>query len=172
MVIDADESKALKIFKAAAKVLEKDHEAAAQTLFDDLNREIAHLGRQFGIDGLESVKINRAAHLDVTKGGGRTKPFGSQSPGERLRLRIAVVIALLRVGAQHAVSTHPGLLLIDSPKAEEVQDLDIRRLLRELAELASKNHLQVLITTRDFDLVHDVLPDENIIEARDGKPLW
>ncbi|WP_372351725.1 hypothetical protein [Streptomyces sp. KL116D] len=67
------------------------------------------------------------------------------------------------------MSTHPGLLLIDSPKAEEVQDLDIRRLLRELAELASKNHLQVLITTRDFDLVHDVLPDENIIEARDGK---
>ncbi|MEU0123348.1 hypothetical protein ABZ114_16945 [Streptomyces albidoflavus] len=172
LVIDADETKALKVFRAAAKVLEKDHEVAAQALFADLNREIAQLGRRFGIDALESVKIDRAAHLDITKGGGRTKPFGAQSPGERLRLRIAVVIALLRVGAAHAVSTHPGLLLIDSPKAEEVQDLDIRRLLGELAQLASENHLQVLITTRDFDLVHDVLPAENIIEARDGKPLW
>ncbi|MEV5472795.1 hypothetical protein AB0L66_10610 [Streptomyces sp. NPDC052207] len=172
LIIDADETRALKIFRAAAKVLEKDHEVAAQALFGDLNQEIAQLGRQFGIDALESVKIDRAAHLDVTKGGGRTKPFGAQSPGERLRLRIAVVIALLRVGAAHAVSTHPGLLLIDSPKAEEVQDLDIRRLLGELAKLASENHLQVLITTRDFDLVHDVLPAENIIEARDGKPLW
>lgn len=172
LVDDPVQVKALKILRAATKVLEEDHHQAAETLFGDLNQEIAKLGRQFGIDSLESVKIDRAAHLDVTKGGGRTKPFGTQSPGERLRLRIAVVIALLRVGAAHSVSTHPGLLLIDSPKAEEVQDLDIRRLLGELAKLASEKHLQVLITTRDFDLAHEVLAAENIIEARDGKPLW
>lgn len=118
------------------------------------------------------MKINRAAHLDVTKGGDRPKPFGEQSPGERLRLRIAVVIALLRVGAAHHVSTHPGLLLIDSPKAEEVQDLDIHRLLGELSALAAEHQLQVLITTRDFELAHAVLPEQNIIEAPEGKPLW
>lgn len=169
---DPIEAEALKVLKAGTKILEEDHQTASESLFADVNREIADLGRRFGIDSLESVKINRAAHLEVTKGGDRPKPFGEQSPGERLRLRIAVVIALLRVGAAHNVSTHPGLLLIDSPKAEEVQDLDIRRLLGELSELAAHNHLQVLITTRDFELVHDVLPEQNIIEAPEGKPLW
>ncbi|MFD8079014.1 hypothetical protein ACFV3E_40950 [Streptomyces sp. NPDC059718] len=172
LVDDPVEAKALKVLKSAVKVLEADHGSASQALFAAVNDEIAELGRRFGIDSLESVEINRAAHLDVTEGGGHTKPFGHQSPGERLRLRIAVIIALLRVGAAHNVSTHPGLLLIDSPKAEEVQDLDIRRLLGELASLASEKHLQVLITTRDFALAHDVLPDDHIIEAPDGKPLW
>ncbi|GAT68826.1 large ATP-binding protein [Planomonospora sphaerica] len=169
---DPAETTALKILKAGVRILEDDHESAAETLFADLNREIGDLGRRFGIDSLESVKINRAAHLEVTKGGDRPKPFGDQSAGERLRLRIAVVIALLRVGAAHNVSTHPGLLLIDSPKAEEVQDLDIHMLLGELSKLASEKHLQVLITTRDFALAHEVLPPQNIIEARDGMPLW
>jgi hypothetical protein len=172
LVDDPIEAKALKVLKAGTKILEEDHQAAAESLFADLNGEIADLGRRFGIDSLESVKINRAAHLEVTKGGDRPRSFGEQSAGERLRLRIAVVIALLRVGAAHNVSTHPGLLLIDSPKAEEVQDLDIRRLLGELSELASQKHLQVLITTRDFELAHNVLPPQNIIEAPDGTPLW
>ncbi|TDC55595.1 hypothetical protein E1281_11725 [Actinomadura sp. KC345] len=172
-LIDApEETKAIKVLTAGVKILVADHESASRALFDALNKEIAELGRRFGIDSLESVKINRAAHLDVTKGGGNTKPFGEQSAGERLRLRIAVVIALLRVGAAHLVSTHPGLLLIDSPKAEEVQDLDIRRLLNELGNLAKEKHLQVVITTRDFELAHDVLDMGNIIEAPDGKPLW
>ncbi|PRX66573.1 hypothetical protein B0I32_10513 [Nonomuraea fuscirosea] len=172
LVDDPGQTKALKVLKTAVKTLEEDHETAAETLFSDLNREIVELGRRFGIDSLEAVRIDRAARLEVTKGGDRPKPFGVQSPGERLRLRIAVVIALLRVGAAHHVSTHPGLLLIDSPKAEEVQDLDIRRLLGELAKLAMDRHLQVLITTSDFELAHDVLQQGNIIEAPDGRPLW
>ncbi|GAA4077405.1 hypothetical protein [Actinomadura miaoliensis] len=169
---DPIEEKALKVLRAATKILEGDHETAAKALFAELNKAIVELGVRFGIDSLESVKIDRAARLEVTKGGGRPGFFGAQSPGERLRLRIAVVIALLRIGAAHNVSTHPGLLLIDSPKAEETQDLDLRTLLGELSAVASENNLQVLITTVDRALAHDVLPKENIIESEGNKPLW
>ncbi|WP_406318554.1 hypothetical protein [Streptomyces sp. NBC_00118] len=161
----------LKILGSAVKVLEDAHTTASDSLFKDINQHIVDLGLQFGITSLESVEIDRAAHLDVTTSGD-TQSFGTQSPGERLRLRIAVVIALLRVGAVHQVSTHPGLLLIDSPKAEEIQDVDIRSLVKELAQVAQANDLQVLITTTDRAVAHDVLSDENIIESRDSEPLW
>ncbi|SFT31434.1 hypothetical protein [Streptomyces sp. ok210] len=169
---DPVEAMAIKILRAGAKELEKDHERAAEKLFSDLNKQIADLARKFGIVGLESVEIDRAGHLDVTSDGGRVRSFSAQSPGERVRLRIAVIVALLRVGAIHQVSTHPGLLLIDSPKAEEIQDLDIRSLLEELRALAKSNQLQVVITTADFDLAHEVLTDDSIIKAREGHPLW
>nr|BEK65019.1 hypothetical protein KPHV_22460 [Kitasatospora purpeofusca] len=173
IVDDPDESRTIKVLKAGTEVLEAETKAAASRLFQDVNNEIAQLGRRFGITSLEAVEINRAARLKVIKDGGVSDYFSKQSPGERLRLRIAVVIALLRVGVAHGISTHPGLLMIDSPKAEEVQDLDAHTLLQELATLAEENHLQVLITTVDSDLVHDVLNDDgHIIEAPEGRPMW
>lgn len=169
---DPAEELAIKVLRAGAKTLEDDHAKEADRLFADLNTEISDLGRKFGFAGLESVRIDRAAHLRVMSDGGHERSFSDQVPGERLRLRIAVIVALLRVGAAHQVSTHPGLLLIDSPKAEEIQDVDIHLLLEELNAVAEANQLQVLVTTADFDLAHDVLPSDSIIEAAEGKPLW
>ncbi|TKA04745.1 hypothetical protein [Actinacidiphila oryziradicis] len=171
-VADPVETMTLNVLKSAAKVLEEDSREGGTALFAALNEQIAELGRRFGIVSLESVEIDRAGRLRITKDGSARDWFSKQSAGERLRLRIAVVVALLRVGAAHGVSTHPGLLLIDSPKAEEVQDLDAHTLLRELAELARENRLQVVITTADPELAHDVLSGESIIEAKDGSPLW
>ncbi|WP_405467120.1 hypothetical protein [Streptomyces canus] len=169
---DPDEDLAIKVLRAGTKTLEDDHDREAARLFADLNEEISDLGRKFGFAGLESVSIDRAAHLTVTSDGGHERSFTDQVPGERLRLRIAVIVALLRVGAAHQVSTHPGLLLIDSPKAEEIQDVDFRLLLDELKTVAEANHLQVLVTTADFDLAHAALPSDSIIEVAVGKPLW
>ncbi|MFE3269956.1 hypothetical protein [Streptomyces sp. NPDC059215] len=169
---DPAEDLAIKVLRAGAKTLEDDHAKEAARLFADLNTAIADLGRKFGFAGLETVSIDRAAHLNVTSDGGHERSFTDQVPGERLRLRIAVIVALLRVGAAHQVSTHPGLLLIDSPKAEEIQDVDIHLLLEELNAVAEANQLQVLVTTADFSLAHDVLPSGSIIEAAEGKPLW
>lgn len=172
VVADPAEAEAIAVLKAAAAVLDDDSKTAADEVFQELNTEIALLGRQFGIDSLERVEINRAGQLKVFKDGGAQDWFKNQPAGGRLRLRIAVVIALLRVGARHQISTHPGLLLIDSPKAEEVQDLNAHTLVSELSELARAEGLQIIITTTDAVLAHDVLPSERIIQAADGAPLW
>ncbi|WP_406205177.1 hypothetical protein OH807_30375 [Kitasatospora sp. NBC_01560] len=170
--VDPVEETAIKVLKAADKILEEESKNAAAEVFVDLNKEIAELGRRFGMTSLERVEIDRAAHLKVTQDGGVTDGFGDQSAGARLRLRIAVAIALLRVGAAKKLSTHPGLLLIDSPKAEEVQDLDAHTLVRELSALAVAENLQILVTTADPDLFKDEKVKGSVLEATDGKPLW
>ncbi|SDH71505.1 ATP-binding protein [Pseudonocardia oroxyli] len=169
---ESSEARTLRVLASAAKVLDDANKNAAEELFADLNDEIAELSRRFGMNSLEEVKIDRSARLRVTQDGGGKDWFSDCNPGARLRLRIALVIALLRVGAAHGVATHPGLIMIDSPKAEEVQDLDATTLFRELAKVAEEQALQVVITTRDYDLVHAVLDEAHSIEAVEGEPLW
>jgi ABC-type hemin transport system ATPase subunit len=166
------ESIPLKVLDTAAKVLDQESKTAAADLFAELNTEIVNLGRCFGMSALEAVEVNRAAQLKVVKGGGAQSFFSKQSPGEQLRLRIAVVIALLRVGHRLGISTHPGLVLIDSPKAEEIQDFDAAVVFRQLAQLATTDHAQVLITTSDFALSRAVLPAESVVAAEEGALLW
>lgn len=172
IVMDPADAEAIAVLTGAAKVLDEDSKSAATAVFEELNTEIAALGRRFGMDGLERVEIDRAGRLKVFKDGGAQDWFKNQPAGGRLRLRIAVVIALLRVGARHQISSHPGLLLIDSPKAEEVQDLNAHTLVAEMDKLATAEGLQIIITTTDAALARDVLRDERIIQAADGKPLW
>ncbi|WP_457957275.1 hypothetical protein [Amycolatopsis sp. TRM77291] len=167
-----NEDVTLTVLKAAAKVLEAESKGAASQLFADLNAEIVDLAHHFGMTALESVEIDRAAHLKVIKGGGAEKPFVDQDPGAQLRLRVAVIVALLRVGARYGISTHPGLILIDSPKAEEIQYADAAVIFRELNRLATAEGLQVLLTTADFQLAAETLPAECVIAAKPGEPLW
>jgi ABC-type ATPase involved in cell division len=84
------------------------------------------------------------------------------------------VVALLRIGRRHGVATHPGLLLIDSPRSEEVQDDNAAALLIALEQLcATMPGLQILVTTADEELVARALTASEIISPPGpGQPLW
>jgi hypothetical protein len=162
------------VLDAAVAILTDVQAAASDGLFDELNMDIAGLARGFGFRNLDHVVIDRAGRLQVFKTGGPREWFRTQSPGERLRLRIAVVVALLRLGHRHGVATHPGLLLIDSPRSEEVQDDDAAALLIALEQLCAETPgLQILVTTADEDLVRRTLKRSAVITPPGpGRPLW
>jgi DNA repair exonuclease SbcCD ATPase subunit len=162
------------VLDAAVAILTDAQAAASDDLFDELNTDIAGLARDFGFRNLDHVVIDRAGRLQVFKAGGPREWFRTQSPGERLRLRIAVVVALLRMGHRHGVATHPGLLLIDSPRSEEVQDDDAAALLIALEQLCAETPgLQILVTTADEHLVRRTLRRSAVITPPGpGRPLW
>ena len=95
------------MLEAAVKELAEVTRTAALESFEDLNTEIAALGKKFGIDNLEKVELNRQGGMKVTTAGVET-PFKGVTGGERLRLRVAVVVALLRVGHRAGYGSHPG----------------------------------------------------------------
>ena len=163
-----------RVLSSAAKILDAEGTRASTALFDELNAQIVELARRFGMADLDRVKIDRGARLQVWKTGGPREWFKYQDPGERLRLRIAVVVALLRVGAKFGLATHPGLLMIDSPKAEEVQDIDATALFTEFEQLAKETAgLQIIFTSSDEPLVRHVLTESTIVAPpAPGQPLW
>jgi len=162
------------VLDAAVGILTEDQETASDQLFGELNAYVAELARSFGFRNLDHVVVDRAGRLQVFKTGGPREWFRTQSPGERLQLRIAVVAALLRIGHRHGIATHPGLLFIDSPRSEEVQDEDAVALLTALERLCVETPgLQILVTTADERLVRRSLTRSTIIAAPGpGQPLW
>lgn len=141
-------------------------------LLDRLNEEILRVSHRFGLIQIDSVAIDRSSRLPVTKGDVR-QPFSGLSASEKLRLRIATVIALLRVTQAGQPGRHPGLLVIDTPAADEVADTNLDQMLAELVSLAEQDHrLQVLLATTRADAAAAALSPERIRFVPEGEYLW
>jgi hypothetical protein len=165
-------SESLRVIEAANKVLTDVTGDAAREMFVELNAEILALGQKFNIKNLEKVELSRQGGMQVTTAGAEV-PFKKVSGGERLRLRVAVIIALLRVGARAGVGSHPGLILLDSPGADELTVHDEATLLRELDSLKEElPGLQVVIASAEPAAVVGHLPEEHIYANLEGGPLW
>lgn len=165
-------SESLLVIEAANQVLTEVTAEAAKEIFIDLNTEILALGRKFNIQNLEKVDLKRNGGMQVTTAGAEV-PFKKVSGGERLRLRVAVIIALLRVGARAGVGSHPGLILLDSPGSDELTVHDEATLLEELDSLKSElPGLQVVIASAEPAAVVDHVPADSIYSNLEGGPLW
>lgn len=152
-----EEPLVLKVLRGTEVELDRDLRDASASIYADLSEQVTALAIRFGITEIDGVVVKGNATMDIYKGGADSSPFGQQSAGERLRLRYALLVALLRVAHDHKMAGHPGLLLLDSLKAEEVQDEDAQQLLRGLVEIAGEvSALQVIATTADAQLASAV----------------
>ncbi|MGW6360908.1 hypothetical protein ACWFR5_38510 [Streptomyces sp. NPDC055092] len=148
------------------QLVEATVKASADYLFPTMDTEIVNLSGQFGVQHLNSVALKRNGNVNPVKEGVK-HPFKKLSRGDRLRMRVATVIALLRAGAIRHIDSHPGLLLIDSIAAEEITPDAARRLIGELQTLTSElPDLQVVFTTAQPDLVEGLLPEDHIITSQ------
>ena len=160
------------VVEAAFDEAKSAFEALRGDLLDRLNQEILRLGNTFGVLRLEQVKLNSNAQMRLTKGGEATS-FSKLTSGERLRLRMATAIALLRVGRERGVGRHPGLLIIDSPGAEETSESDLAALLRELQAIADETRgMQVLIATANTHAAVAALSKQRCRVVLQGEYLW
>lgn len=167
---DAEPPLSVVVLGAASEILKEEIAQVSATLYSDLSDATRDLALAFGISELESIKIKGNGNMDVTKGGGARSSFSSQSPGERLRLRYALVVALLRTARIRDIAGHPGLLLLDSLKAEEVQDDHAQTLLQGLVTAAAEEPgLQILVTTADKSLAASVSGVSGTIEPKPNR---
>ena len=164
-------SESVLVLEAALEVLREVTTQEAGQLFTELDDEILTIGRKLGIDNLDSVELNRNGGMSVVTAGVE-EAFKNLSGGERVRLRVAVIAALLRVGHRSGVGSHPGLILLDSPGDELTVEAEAT-LLTELDSLkAELPTLQVLVASDEPRAVQGHLPDDHIYASLDGTPLW
>ncbi|EJD6378619.1 hypothetical protein ACPW90_002756 [Providencia rettgeri] len=157
---------------AANNEAKKVFDAGKNKLMDRLNEEILRLANNFGALSLESIELSSDAKMSVYKGNQKSS-FSKLTPGERLRIRIATAIALLRVGEELGVGRHPGLLIIDSPGAEETNEGDLAKLLTELRHVATETKdLQIFIASANAAAVLSALNNNNCIVAPQGGYVW
>ncbi|RKS68243.1 hypothetical protein BZB76_6497 [Actinomadura pelletieri DSM 43383] len=160
------------ILKAAEKAAHTRRTQALKGVLQAVQADIVTMGRQLGLEMLEAVELGTSATLKVWKGG-QHQPHGSLTEGEQLRLKIVTITALLRHGIRTGVGRHPGLLIIDSPGAEEVDRGDLELMLQGLVQLTEMApQLQVIIATARGQEVASVIPADQLRLAPAGERLW
>ena len=87
---------------------------------------------KFGMHNLSQASLKGNANLSLVKGGVATS-YSKVTEGEKLRLKVATVLAMIEVAEKKGVGRHPGLLMIDSPAAQEVSAERSRRIGRRPA---------------------------------------
>jgi hypothetical protein len=163
---------ARQVLGAAKAEAEERRRSAADALLADLGTEIGVLARRFGIPNLEEARPKLNAQLQV-KVGGAESSFGKRPPGEQLRLRMATVVALLRIGAKRGIGRHPGLLLIDSPGAEEMVEQNVGSILDELSSVCEElDDLQLICATARAHEAKEAVDPDRLIHGPDYEEVW
>ena len=140
-------------------------------LLKDISADIETLAIGFGADSVANVKLGGGGRLDVTKGGERTT-YSGPTPGEKLRVKIATAVALIKHGYVAGIGRHPGFLVLDSPAAEEMPEEDLAVLVRTLVEVAQQADMQIFVGTRSAKPLIDFLPEPNRQVAIGDDYLW
>lgn len=164
--------RAYAIVETALAEAEERRSAAADELLVLLGEDIAALGRAFGIANLEAARPSLGAQLRV-RIGGVSSSFSARTGGERLRLRLATVIALLRVGQRLGVGRHPGLVLIDSPGGEEMVEGDLAAILGEVKSVCDQlPDLQLICASARAEEVRRIVSEDRIIHGSEYAEVW
>jgi hypothetical protein len=159
------------ILAAAADVLRQVVREHSLALFADLNSKVVAIAQRLGVTNLSSVNLTLDGKVNAKKSG-KSRAFALFSPGERLRMRIATVIGMITVGRDHGIMSHPGLLLIDAPTAEEVVPGDARVVLQALYDMADQVPGVQIVLTSTEEVLWDVFPGNRIVTGPETRQLF
>lgn len=161
----------LVILKAAEQIAESRMKAASVDVMSKLGDEMVLIAQRFGFKGLESVTV-RGNGIQVSISG-VSSYYSKQTPGQRLRLRIALVIAMMRMAHDTGFGHHPGLLLIDSPGSEELSELDLLAMISEINRFAEETpNLQMFVASARGNLLQPAFHKSNLILPTDSGTMF
>ncbi|MBW9105817.1 hypothetical protein [Paraburkholderia phenoliruptrix] len=145
-VPDADLDELRRILNIAERIAEKRARDGGEALLGQFESKLVEVATRIGFRGLERVEIRgNGIKLRVS---GVDSNFSDQTPGQRLRLRIALVIAMMKLARISGKGNHPGLLLIDSPGAEELSPADLTAMMTEISALCDEtSNLQIFVSS-------------------------
>lgn len=122
--------------------------------FNDLRRKLRELTVKW-MDMLDTTSVSRNVDIDLnlrfTFGGETLETIGSGGTSSTTsRLVLAIHAALL--GAYLADKTRPfRLLILDTPKQDELHTADLARYLTELERMCEANDAQLLFSSTEYD---------------------
>jgi hypothetical protein len=160
------------VLQVAVDETEKRVKSVQTELLKAVSERIVEYAQSFGLQNLTSAELRGNGTLPLEKGG-TTTSYGKCTDGEKLRLKVATILAMISVAEARGVGRHPGLLMIDSPGAQEIADEDLAALMKGLA-VASKElgHLQLIVAGRSSSAISASVAADHLRAASGSAPLW
>lgn len=159
------------VLNAAAKLTKRWVKEDQDPLLTAVSEAITSLARRFGSTNITSVTLKGNGNMEVHKGGAKTG-YSNLTNGEKLRIKLAAVIALIEIGHRDGVGRHPGLLFVDSPAAEEIPEADLKTMLEAMTAVAEETDLQIVVATTHGPMLSNVLAPEQLLVATGNDFVW
>lgn len=118
----------LDILKHAATLAKEMFDGLQTEVLAEVSDAITELSRALGVPHLARATLVGNGVLRIEQGDSTTS-FSNLAPGERLRIRVAAALAVVQVARKRGHGRHPGLLVLDSPGAQEMSPGDYAMLL-------------------------------------------
>ncbi|AHJ76777.1 coiled-coil domain-containing protein [Kosakonia sacchari] len=169
---DDGHSTEIKILTAVVNETEIRVKDIRDGLLEDVSKRLVHYAKAFGMENLSDASLKGNGNLSLTKAGAATS-YSRVTEGEKLRLKVATVLAMIEIAEKQGIGRHPGLLMIDSPAAQEVSPEDVDHLVAGLQEVSGKlSHLQVFIAGITSKAITDHIPESHRQQASGSAFLW
>lgn len=167
-----DRTSELKILNAVVTETEARVKATRDGLLTDVSTRLVEYAKAFGMENLSEATLKANAALSLVKGGVPTS-YSKVTEGEKLRLKVAAVLAMIEIAEARGIGRHPGLLMIDSPAAQEVSPVDVDHLVAGLQAVSTKlPHFQVFVAGLSSKAITDHIPEGHRREVAGNAFLW
>jgi hypothetical protein len=167
-----DRTGELKILSAIVTETEARVKAMRDGLLSDVSARLVEYAKAFGMENLSEASLKGNASLSLVKGGVPTT-YSKVTEGEKLRLKVATVLAMIEIAEARGIGRHPGLLMIDSPAAQEVSPVDVDHLVAGLQAVSTKlPHFQVFVAGLSSKAITDHIPEAHRREVVGNAFLW
>lgn len=114
-----------------------------------------------GAQSITDVTISAKGSVALKKNGQQVPFSRINNTGERLRVKLAFFLAMIRLSREAGYGRHPGLLLIDQPGSAEMVDDDFEALARVLRQVdAAHPEVQIICATARAGLQQATTPEK------------
>lgn len=129
---------------AIRQYLSKEAEQRNAPLLARLSELTQQAAQEMGAQSITDVTVSAVGAVSLRKHGQKVMFGNIHNTGERLRVKLAFFLAMIRLSREAGYGRHPGLLLIDQPGSAEMVDDDFEALARVLRRV-DDDHPEVQI---------------------------
>ena len=137
------------IQEKARLVLREEADRMNEPVLGHLGRLTEDMASRIGAASVTDVTCSPLGKLALRKHQVKV-PFGSiRNPGDRLRVKLAFFLAMMRLGRIQGAGRHPGFLMIDQPGSDEMIDENFEELATVLRDIDARlaDDIQVICFT-------------------------
>jgi hypothetical protein len=134
-------------------------DSAILTRLADLTQEVA---QRIGTESISDVACSSLGRVTLRKHGASVSFTGIHNEGERLRVKLAFFLAMMRLGRERGYGRHPGFLLIDQPGSGEMVPDDFNALAAVFRRIDADlgDDIQILCFTARPEFYTATAPDK------------
>jgi prefoldin subunit 5 len=145
----------LRVVQKVREVLQDEAARRNREILERLSALTQDTARTIGAESISNVTCSPLGRVQLRKHGELVPFTGIQNEGERLRIKLAFFLAMMRLGREPALGRHPGFLIIDQPASGEMVPEDVAALARIFRrvddDLADQLQIICCTTRREFE---------------------